>query len=201
MGRHRWHWNLTRCSPVGHNVVQRYCKSHLGACSSAASDNLQWRVKARFKCQRKSTEAWGKRKTPVLAKAKERGVGQSFPGQWEILVHPHLHALLILHEEKQHLPFFRRKAGHINDNGQVTVAGHLTALHFIATQLGSREKWVQWSRTLMLKQQKIIKEKAAKGLLKHTAETICAWEKLSFHTWPTFDRTTPGRMWKKPKQK
>lgn len=48
-GRHGWHSNLTRCFLVGHSVVQKYCKSHLHACSSAASDNLQQRVKARFR--------------------------------------------------------------------------------------------------------------------------------------------------------
>ena len=58
------------------------------------------------------------------AKASERGVGQSYPNQYEVLVPPQLHALLVVHEEKQHLPLYKRMAGPINDNECTVLPPH-----------------------------------------------------------------------------
>lgn len=146
-------------------------------------------ARKRFRCKTESAEGWGNRKIAPSAKTNERGIGRSYANQYEVLVHLHLNALLVVHEEKQHPPFFRRVAEPLNDNEWVTVA--VTTLHCIATVW---EKCLQWSGTVMLKQQKIIKKKAAKGLLRHTAETICVWKTTSFNIWPASDRPSPGRI-------
>lgn len=83
-----------------------------------------------FRCKTESAEGWGNRKIAPSAKANERGISWSYANQYEVLVHPHLHALLVVHEEKQHLPF-RRVAEPINDNEWVTIA--VKTLHCIAT--------------------------------------------------------------------